>query len=477
MAEVVLEMMDSTATANPLAELDLEKEDTDAVVLEDVFARVRPLVYRAEDGNAPRAAVAWCRAAGFAAYIGIFVGMCNLYRLCQSPLGRQMQAEGAECPDRVATPARLVLSLVLWPALFALPALFAMVFYRVLVPGGPLDKLGLGKKKVALSQQRMVMRWAAALIPLACVVGVFFSMFFVPLFFQAVWWIADPEGMLANQKDPISQQGTMEAFGYVMLIIVPASILVFGVGASSGILWYLSMKAAVALSEDDVSEVVRLATPQAVIDDAVWTRAVAQPAIKLATHTMAELSDGWGGGTAIGAIICWFQALGHSVELMTKIHDKIWETSPPEEVWELSLAKSVGGAFIFGCMPLLLAKDLAHVSSMCDSLLNRINTLRLEWTDTATAQIIHQVRPIKADACRGACCSSLTMSAPRVSLLAHLPTEDHAEWPEQQPGPGFCSMDQGNRQENVSRSHNSANVMSAWSQRARSISLNNPWRA
>ena len=67
--------------------------------------------------------------------------------------------------------------------------------------------------------------------------------------------------------------------------------------------------------------------------------------------------------------------------------------------WELELLKSALGAFVAGCMPLLLAKDLAHVSSLCDTLLNRLNSLRLEWTDTATAQEIHQVRPMSTLTC------------------------------------------------------------------------------
>eukprot|EP01051_Picozoa_sp_SAG22_P009029 SAG22_NODE_724_length_7634_cov_11.669808_2_plen_117_part_00 len=79
---------------------------------------------------------------------------------------------------------------------------------------------------------------------------------------------------------------------------------------------------------------------------------------------------------------------------MTKIHNKIWENDTPGEVWEYELVKSAVGAFVAGCIPLLLAKDLAHVSSLCDTLLNRINSLRLEWADTATAQEIHQVRPV-----------------------------------------------------------------------------------
>ena len=41
-------------------------------------------------------------------------------------------------------------------------------------------------------------------------------------------------------------------------------------------------------------------------------------------------------------------------------------------------------------MPLLICADVADVSSMCDSLMNAINDLRLEWTSTEDAQSIHQ---------------------------------------------------------------------------------------
>ena len=40
--------------------------------------------------------------------------------------------------------------------------------------------------------------------------------------------------------------------------------------------------------------------------------------------------------------------------------------------------------------PLLVCADVADVSSMCDSLMNAINDLRLEWTSTEDAQSIHQ---------------------------------------------------------------------------------------
>ena len=40
--------------------------------------------------------------------------------------------------------------------------------------------------------------------------------------------------------------------------------------------------------------------------------------------------------------------------------------------------------------PLLVSTDVAHVSSMCDDLMNAINNLRLEWLSTEDAQVVHQ---------------------------------------------------------------------------------------
>ena len=427
MADIVLEIAEGAnlKTSNPLADDGgLQLEDTDAVVLEDVFARVRPLVCR-EDG-APRALIAWSSKAGLACCVLIVCAFVNGANYCD-----QLE-EGTECflADRVGTPGKLALSLALWPAIFTLPCLFGMVFYHVLVPGGPLDKLGLGTKRVALPQRQMVGRWSAALLPVAGM-SIAGSFFFVPMGVKATWWLFDPEGMLANQDDPVGWKQRMEVFGYVLIPMAPMSMICYGVCLPSAFLWYLSMKVAVALAEDDVAELVRAATPEAVNDDGVWTRTVAQPAIKLATHTMAELSGGWGMGTGIGAVVCWLAALGNTIELLSKIHNK--ERAADTLPWELELLKSAVGAFVSGCLPLLLAKDLAHVSSLCDTLLNRINSLRLEWTDTATAQEIHQVRSLVYN--HQNFWSTVTFKVYVVSVCAaHLPAASYATWLEQQPG-------------------------------------------
>eukprot|EP01046_Picozoa_sp_COSAG06_P061869 COSAG06_NODE_13738_length_1224_cov_1.467556_3_plen_133_part_00 len=46
---------------------------------------------------------------------------------------------------------------------------------------------------------------------------------------------------------------------------------------------------------------------------------------------------------------------------------------------------------LFCCLfvPLLLASDLANVSSLCDALLNTINNLRLRWESVESAQAVH----------------------------------------------------------------------------------------
>jgi hypothetical protein len=40
-------------------------------------------------------------------------------------------------------------------------------------------------------------------------------------------------------------------------------------------------------------------------------------------------------------------------------------------------------------MPLVLAKDLAQVSTMCDQFTERLNNLRMGWASTADAQETH----------------------------------------------------------------------------------------
>ena len=156
------------------------------------------------------------------------------------------------------------------------------------------------------------------------------------------------------------------------------------VGINSGLVLFFSMKVAVCCAEDDVKEVIRAVDTEAVSHDDRWTTAVAQPASRLATHTMSKLSEGWGRGTALGALCCMLSSLKIFFDLVHQI-----ETEPLETLSLMVLTRRFGAMVVTGLAPLLLAKDLARVSSLCDDLTERINRLRLEWRSTAEATEIH----------------------------------------------------------------------------------------
>ena len=82
-----------------------------------------------------------------------------------------------------------------------------------------------------------------------------------------------------------------------MLLMLPIAIPSMGFGYPMATVWYFSMKVGVTLAEDEVVQVARKTTPEALKDDSTWSTTVAQPAIDLATGTLAHLSSGYGTGT------------------------------------------------------------------------------------------------------------------------------------------------------------------------------------
>ena len=284
MAEVLAEMVDeafSSKVLNPVAEEREERqlEDTNAVVMEDVFASVRPLLCRA-DGS-PRAVVVAIPYCGAFFYVGLAISLFYAALLCHKT------DDKSECFSRVETPGEAAINIVLWPAAFAMPSLFVVIFYRVIAPGGPLEKLGLGTKKVALSQLKLIQRWASVLLPLACIMCLAGLLTPVRLTYVTIMWhVGDREAMLSSQSDPEQMRRTMQVFQWPALVLMPTMMPMLGLGLPCLVLWFLSMKVAVGLAQDDAEELVQRATPEALADDALWTATVAQPAIKMATHTM-----------------------------------------------------------------------------------------------------------------------------------------------------------------------------------------------
>ena len=157
---------------------------------------------------------------------------------------------------------------------------------------------------------------------------------------------------------------------------------------ASAAAWYYTLKVAVCLARDDVTECVKRTTRKSLAEDESWAELVARPAIRLGTETMKHLSEGWGRGTGFTCLLCWIVSFTNFVAL---IHN-LWQSTSPvcqatpgickfarEDYNPLRhAAPSLGMAIA----PLLICADVADVSSMCDSLMNAINDLRLEWTST-----------------------------------------------------------------------------------------------
>lgn len=141
------------------------------------------------------------------------------------------------------------------------------------------------------------------------------------------------------------------------------------------------MKVAVALSQDDVVEVVKRANAGAIESEERWSTDIARPAILLATSTMPQLSAGFGVPLAYLAVLSFIHSLANFVGL---IH-LIVTASQNYTTSVLRFFSSVSGMLA----PIFLAFDVAFVSSMCDELQERINHLRLDWPDVATAQRVH----------------------------------------------------------------------------------------
>lgn len=161
---------------------------------------------------------------------------------------------------------------------------------------------------------------------------------------------------------------------------MPLIIYMNGVGLNSSILWYFSLKVGVSLAHDDVTEVVKRTTLQALANDKTFTTHVARPAIALATGTMSHLSTGWGKATGMMALLFMVASLANFLKL---VHAIITNGSTPHQ----SATYAVGSCAIL--VPVFLAWDTAQVSSLCDKLVDTINNLRLTWDSTEAAQAVH----------------------------------------------------------------------------------------
>eukprot|EP01052_Picozoa_sp_SAG31_P025968 SAG31_NODE_2316_length_5951_cov_7.632262_7_plen_484_part_00 len=267
---------------------------------------------------------------------------------------------------------------------FSSGILYLPALHRAIQPEtGTLVLLGAGVKAVPAAQVRALRLWKKLMI-IPTVLFVLWALFGI--------YVGTLLTLHVTKISPVVGQPGMDAWAH-FLPALPLMCLSLACGWPAACVWYVTLKAGVLLSRGDVQEVVDATNPTVLTDEAMWSTRVAQPAFKLATNTMPNLSR-YGNGVGLAALVC---LAGSIASFIGVVHDIL---TPPETTEDEDDGINDGGtgrarkivAMIGTALaPILLAKDVADVSSLCDVLLNSINELRLKWDSTAEAQETHSL--------------------------------------------------------------------------------------
>ena len=188
MADVVMDM-----TSNPLTPDELKREDTDAVVMPDYFARVRSVVCRA-DGS-PRLLI-WLLPMLWPVYAVLF-----LIFMASVTATDVTSVHQRSIPHAVNG--------LMFTFLMTFPIVFAPQFASAIADEtGALAKLGVGSTRVAASKLQPLERWPFVLVPLAGGFGFSFGVSLVMLVTVPVYLFGSEEAMA--QVDTIS--GSLSAY-------------------------------------------------------------------------------------------------------------------------------------------------------------------------------------------------------------------------------------------------------------------------
>ena len=221
-----------------------------------------------------------------------------------------------------------------------------------LMPGGFLQQLKVGEQKISLAAARRLARWRVLLCTLA---GALFATGLLILII-----------LISNQmQDRAPAYGWLQKLIMVLIWLGPMPVLAAG--------WWPSMFTASCLCRDNVLEVikkVRAADPTEEPLDEVATSALAL------RDLLHKLSEGWGAGLlglcSFFLSMCVSQlALALSTEWCAGVdHHK------PQFAEVLGSARNMIMFFVvlLAFLPLLIAMDLATTSSLCDMLMEELNS-------------------------------------------------------------------------------------------------------
>jgi hypothetical protein len=344
---------------------DRDAEDTDAATVPDFFDKLRPVVTTGEPDFQPNVAVKCTILCACIFCFSMFVSAA--YALAYST---DFWGLAVDRPQLFAVED--VCRGLAYLVMTALP----LEFIRAIHPrDGALAKLNAGNQRVSEHAMRSLQRWRTVL---ACAGGVLFVGGFGLFAISA-------HGVFTGTTD-FNIDGVEDGFSLWSIAILFGLCGSF-IGWALVAAWFFSMKVAARLAEDNVLEVSKRTTVKAAASDVQWYEEVFQPAGQLSKETMQVLSRGWGTGTAACALICWLYSTSKFARWLAL------ESNPAylEAFGRLaSYVRILVPAVLISLAPALLAMDLAKVSSLCDTLMNKINGLSLEASSVEHAEEINR---------------------------------------------------------------------------------------
>lgn len=232
---------------------------------------------------------------------------------------------------------------------------------RVSLADGPLRELGAGEVKISARDARSLARWRVGLaVPSAfmLVVGTVQTIANAICFLLGSgWWRSELEPMdiTVNQMEYSEQAKVYSKFmlgGGIMMLMIPLIL--------SG--WLVSVRLASALGRDAVIETIHATVKHSPNDAELWHREVAQPALAL-DEKMKTLSNGWGNGLLGLTMACWLASLSlftNSINTHRNTTVSAFFGMAPTGDRNYSIASCI----VCSIVPLALAADLAHTSSV-----------------------------------------------------------------------------------------------------------------
>lgn len=281
---------------------------------------------------------------------------------------------------------------LMWVSMFGASVAFLCLLpilssvQRALKTGGELDQLGAGTVKISADAARTLKRWRMVTNVFGALFMVVGSAFFVQSIMELITGI---DLMGRNDDDADGALSAQYSLSLSLFIIHGIAVTLVG--------FWPTMLTGSALARDAISEVQHKLLHTDPRDKQAWDRDVAGPALAL-DKVMKKLSMGWSNGLLGAAGFCWGNAMNAFCRAINTEYSFSSDEFRGEPEGTMRAGKLRMTVFMT-LLPLLLAFDVAKVSSQCDLLMSSINIVRMRtgeecneritWLETSLMRLHH----------------------------------------------------------------------------------------